>query len=295
MPLSRANVIVLLLIWLCVPWYGLVALGFSGDYFNAYILTIPLLSLLTIWLDREYLPLRSAASVLPGVVLSLVGVTIRFGFQSLNYLKPEVYGLSIATFGSVLIIWGTVLGILGPKFFRNERFALLLLILMIPLPAPVLARLISILQHATAAVCSLLFEAAKLPALRKGVTFSLPGVEILIKEQCCGVRSLTGLGLAAMVGGRLFLRSPWKRGFLTAITIPIAVFKNAVRIVVIAALGVYQDPGFFHGALHTYGGMLVNFVELAVLIPIGMLLYRAERSQVQHSNSPVSALASQLR
>jgi hypothetical protein len=60
-------------------------------------------------------------------------------------------------------------------------------------------------------------------------------------------------------------------------TIPVAVFKNAVRIVTISLLGTYVDPGFLHGRLHRYGGPPFSVLALALLTSLLLGLIRIER------------------
>ena len=62
--------------------------------------------------------------------------------------------------------------------------------------------------------------------------------------------------------------------------IPIAIFKNAVRIVTLSSLGVYVDRGFLFGKLHHQGGLLFALIALAIFVPLLLLLQRSEiRSQ----------------
>jgi exosortase/archaeosortase family protein len=75
----------------------------------------------------------------------------------------------------------------------------------------------------------------------------------------------------------MFLLSNWRRTLFSVFTIPVVIFKNAVRIVTISCLGVYVDPRFLHGKLHQYGGIPFSFVSLAILVPLLLALQRGER------------------
>jgi exosortase/archaeosortase family protein len=80
-----------------------------------------------------------------------------------------------------------------------------------------------------------------------------------------------------IVAGHLILRSSWSRASFALLTIPIVIFKNAVRIVTISWLGVYVDSGFLYGRLHRYSGLPFSLLALALLAPVLLLLVKTEQ------------------
>jgi exosortase len=109
--------------------------------------------------------------------------------------------------------------------------------------------------------------------------FSLPGVDIEVAEQCSGIRSCTSLFIAGLRASYLLLHAAGTRILFSLLTIPIAIFKNGVRIVTLSWLGVYVDQGFLHGKLHQYGGLPVSVLALGILAPVVLALRRLEGSQ----------------
>jgi exosortase/archaeosortase family protein len=73
--------------------------------------------------------------------------------------------------------------------------------------------------------------------------------------------------------GTIFLVSPWRKALVVAVTIPLSVAKNGLRIFVITMLGTKVDPGFLTGRLHHDGGVV--FLALA-LGAICVLLWALE-------------------
>jgi exosortase len=124
-----------------------------------------------------------------------------------------------------------------------------------------------------------LFKIAHVPFLRHGLQFSLPRVDIEIAPQCSGIRSSISLFLAGILSGHIFLQSNWKRVCLNLCTIPVVIFKNALRIATIALLGSYVDLGYLHGTLHHYGGLVFSVVALVILMALIVFLRRLERSK----------------
>jgi exosortase len=133
------------------------------------------------------------------------------------------------------------------------------------------------LQKGSADVSYLLFKISGIPVFRQGFRFSLPSVEIEIAEQCSGIRSSLAMVVTTILAGHMFLRSWWSKGLLVLFTIPVVIFKNSVRIVVISALGVYVNRAFLYGDLHRRGGLLFALLGLLILVPALAVLQRAER------------------
>jgi exosortase len=159
----------------------------------------------------------------------------------------------------------------------------LFLLLMIPLPTVALDSIVLALQKGSAVVTYALFKLFGVPVFWQHFKFLLPGVEIEIAEECSGIRSSLALFITSLVAGHVFLQSTWRRVAFSLFTVPVVIFKNAVRIVTISCLGVYVDPGFLHGQLHRYGGLPFSLVSLAILVPFLLLLQTGERS---HGKSP---------
>jgi len=79
------------------------------------------------------------------------------------------------------------------------------------------------------------------------------------------------------VVGHFFLRSAWVKMGLVAVVVPLAIIKNAFRIVGLALLANYVDLTFItDSALHRSGGIPLFLVALVVLLSLAWLLRRFE-------------------
>jgi exosortase len=197
--------------------------------------------------------------------------------------------LSVVVFAMVLVWISGFMLCNGMESFRAALFPLLFLILMVPIPTIVLDNIVLALQNGSAVMTYALFKLFGVPVLWRHFKFLLPGVEIEIAQECSGIRSSLALFIASILTGYLFLQSKRKRAFFSLFTIPVVVFKNAVRIVTISCLGVYLDPAFLHGRLHRYGGLPFSLVSLAILVPLLLALQKSE----QHRAGPPEKLLSE--
>ena len=231
---------------------------------------------LLLYLDRKrifarasYSPLRSIPLIVVGVGLFCFAKTWLSDVNSNDRLSAVVLALILIWTGGFLLCYGT-------QAFRAAIFPLAFLLLMIPIPTVVLGKITLALQEGSAVMTFALYRLLGIPVFWLHFKFLLPGVEIQIAEECSGIRSSLALFITSILAGHVFLQSNWKRVFFSLWTIPVVVFKNAVRIVTISSLGVYVDPGFLHGKLHRYGGLPFSLVSLAILLPLLLRFQKRE-------------------
>jgi exosortase len=166
----------------------------------------------------------------------------------------------------------------GVQSFRAGLYPLCCMFLLIPLPPSWMDRVAAGLQHGSAAVSYEILRLSGIPVLRRGMLFSLPGLDFEVAPECSGIRSSLALMMVAIVAGYVYLRSGWARSALILLTVPIVLFKNAVRIVVISTLGAFVDRVFIDGPFHhRYGGLLFTVVGVVLFVLVLAGLQKVER------------------
>jgi exosortase len=264
------------------PLAGLTHLSLTNNRFS-HIAVIPFLSIGLMYLRRRQIFTRPQFCVNAGSVLLVAGIVLGVAARWLSLPLSANNSLSVAAM-AIVIVWvaGFIL-CFGIASFKAAAFPLLLLLLIVPLPAPVLDQTVSILQKGTAETVDVLLWITGVPFLRQGLTFTLPDVAVEIAEQCSGIRSTMALFITGLLAGHLTLPSTWQKFFFSLLAFPIAIFKNAARIVTISWLGINVNPGFFHGRLHEQGGYPFSVLALAILATILLLLrYQSGRAENYH-------------
>jgi exosortase len=148
----------------------------------------------------------------------------------------------------------------------------------VPFPTSLLNAIIVFLQRSSAEVTDLLFSVFGIPVFREGFVFSLSNFSIHVAEECSGIRSTLSLVIASLVAGHFFLRSSWGKMGIVAIVIPLAIIKNAFRIVGLTLLANYVDPTFItNSLLHRSGGIPLFILALVVLFSLVWLLRMFEK------------------
>ncbi len=176
----------------------------------------------------------------------------------------------------MLVLTGEFVLCFGRQACRAAIFPLFLLFFIVPIPPDIMDKAVLALQKGSAEISYILFKLVGIPVFRDGFRFSLPGVDIEVAAECSGIRSSLSLFLSSLMVGYLTLESRWSRAAFSLLTIPVVIFKNAVRIVTISWLGVYVDPGFFHGNLHKYGGLPFSLPAIVTLFFVLIALRKAE-------------------
>jgi len=207
---------------------------------------------------------------------SFKGLPVMAGAPALYWLGPYLEGhvnehnyLSLMMSGLFIWILGTFLFTFGSSASRKGAFPLLFLVFTIPIPTPILDPFVRLLQLGSAEFSHAIFRVIGVPLYRDGLVFSLPSLTVEVAEQCSGIRSTIALLITAILAGNIFLRKGWVRLVLLLCVLPISMFKNALRIVILSLLGAYVNPQFITGSwLHNSGGILFFVLALLLLLPV---------------------------
>ena len=255
------------------PLANLASLSFHDER-SSHILLIPLISACLLFIDRRKILRRARRCLSLGLPLLLLAAILWFILQTPLSRLASADRLS-AVASLIYLVW--IAGFLlffGLGAFQEAIFPLLFLLLMIPIPVALADGVVVLLQKGSAATCYALFRLLGVPVIRHGFQFSLPGVDIEVAQQCSGIHSALALFIAGLLLQHFLLQGSWKTAFFIACIFPVAIFKNAVRIVTIAWLGIHVSPNFFHGQLHRQGGL--PFGVLAVVM-LGLILWALRR------------------
>lgn len=272
---NRLSVLLLLAlgVWLWPSLVELVSLTQQQEHYSHMVL-IPWLSLYVLYLDRApILTSREWSPWLGSLVLS-IGVLVWWAGGATS--SPDRLSYTMLAF--VVMCWGLFLFCFGISCARRVSFGLWFLLFLVPIPSGLLSAIIGFLQWSSAEASALLFSFLGVPVFRQGFVFSLSTFTIHVAEECSGIRSALSLVLTSLVAGHFFLRSLWGQVGIVAIVIPLAIIKNACRIVGLALLANYVDPTYItNSVLHRSGGIPLFLLALIVLFSLVWVIRRLEK------------------
>jgi len=207
----------------------------------------------------------SAVIMCGALLIHLIGVRSGLAFISL-YAAP--------------VFWaGLILCRCGWPFLRELLPALLLFIVLIPLPAVVREALTFRLQLLATRISVDLLTAIGVTVLREGNLVRLPGVTFQVTDACSGLRSATSLAACALALSFLSELRPWKTALLLLLSLAFAVFWNVVRIVGTAIGARCVGPWIAEGFTHETIGWLIFVAGMLSVIGIWKLLNLAPQEK----------------
>jgi exosortase len=254
----------------------------SNREYYSHIVLIPLVSMYLLYQDWRDIFKDGQGEHAPrydwkmGVPLLLGGVLLFLGGQFSVVQLNQNDVTSVIALSGVVFIHGAFILCYGVQAFKAALFPLLFLIFMIPIPSAVMDSIIYALQVGSTEFTNVLLMASGVPFLREGFVFHLPSISVEVAKQCSGIRSCLALLITATVAGHLFLKTGWKKVVLALAAIPIAMFKNGIRIVSLTLLGAYVDPRILQSDLHREGGIPFFIVALLLLAPVLYFLRKSE-------------------
>jgi exosortase C (VPDSG-CTERM-specific) len=241
-----------------------------GDSLASHTLLIPLVSVYLAWLRRDQLAGAPAGARWPAVVPAIAGVAL-LGPSTSPEDQVAVRVLSLCCF-----LWAGGFALLGARTMRAFAFPALFLVFTAPLTAGAVAAIETFFQHTSAEVAFRFIQWSGTLVYREGLTFTMPGVSIMVGPECSGIRSSFVLFITSLLAGHLFLRTAWKRWFLALFVIPLGIVRNAFRVFVLAMLSVHVDPSYLDSPIHHSGGPI--FFALS-LIPFFLVLLWLRRGE----------------
>lgn len=182
----------------------------------------------------------------------------------------------------IVVLFGSVLFLLGKSFTRKVSFPLIYLVFMIPIPAIIWNNVAFPMQLFASGITERVVQAIGIPVFREGNVLHLSETTLEVVDACSGLRSLTSM-LALGAALAYFSRLPGIRKwaiFLSAL--PIAIFVNIIRLTITAALASRFGGEIAQGFLHDFSGWLIFIVGLASLWGVAVLLSKGKYQDAPH-------------
>lgn len=241
---------------------------------------IPLIPLITAYLlyiqpNRSAVTYSSATAAGIMCCACALGLAV-IGIAAADRLSVNDY-LATMTLAFVSLMWASGFLVLGSSWMRASAFPLAFLLFMVPLPDTAVDVLEMTSVWASADAAAAIFRIIGTPLLRDGTIFALPGVVLEVARECSGIRSSWVLFITSVLAANMLLATPGRRLALIAFSLPLAIVRNASRIVTIGLLAVYVGPHTLNSPIHMQGGPLFFVVSLVPLFAVLVFLRRQER------------------
>ena len=226
------------------------------DFSHGFL--VPIFAAYLVWVKRKTLQDTKIVPTWSGIAVVALGLMV---------LLLGVYGaeLFLTRVSLVILSAGLVLGFGGWLLLKELRFALLVLLLAIPIPAIAFNEITIPLQLLASKLASAMLPIFGVPVLREGNVIVLPAMKLEVAEACSGIRSLISLFTLSIFYGYFLEKSILRRAILALASIPIAIAANAVRILGTGLCVQYWDPDKAMGFFHEFSGWVMFLVSLGCL------------------------------
>ena len=173
--------------------------------------------------------------------------------------------VSLVRLSLPMLAVGTAWFLAGLAYVRALAAPFALCFVAIPLPSAVVTEVTMPLQLMASQVAAAVLGGAGIPVVRDGNVLALSYVTLQVAEACSGMRSLVTLGALVAVYAAVREMPIRRIAFLGAMTVPVALVGNGLRIAVTAMLAGPFGVAATRGALHDATGW-VAFVLMALAL-----------------------------
>lgn len=205
-----------------------------------------------------------------------LGLSLLAGAVAIRYMSGLAAELFTMRMSMLMAAGGLIVYFAGLRQLFHWWLPATLLVLSVPLPSVVVSSLALPLQLEASQMGAALLESRHVPVQLAGNVIHLPGRTLFVTEACSGLRSLTALiALGVLIGG-LWLRAPLLRVLLIAVTIPVAMALNGIRIFLTGFLVYFVDPELGEGFMHYTEGWVIFVFAFLILGATAWLMTRGE-------------------
>lgn len=233
---------------------------------------VPLFSLYVLWRERKEIIASFGAPSAWGLALAVPSLLV-------GYIGARGLQVRFEIVGFVGLLIALTLAIFGAKTAKRTLFPFLFLLFCIPLHSFLDVITIHLRLFAVSVAYGTL-HGLGVDILRQGTMLasSTGSFAIDVAAPCSGMRSLFAM-MALTAGYAYFTQPTWlRRGLLFALSIPLAILGNVLRIFTIVGVAATCSPDFATGFYHDYSGYVVFLSALFLMVACGGLITKgAER------------------
>jgi len=205
----------------------------------------------------------SAGSAMAAIIPTAAALLF---FRKAAVIELEVYAL----YGLCVAL---LFSFIGWRALKALWFPLLYLGFAVPLPDSLVAAITNPLKLWISETAVDLLYAAGYPIASSGVTIQIGQYQLLVAAACAGLNSLITLSALTLFYVYITHRADWRYLLALAIAaVPIAIFSNLVRVVLLVLLTHYAGEAVAQGFLHYFAGMTTFAVALLTIYALDILM-----------------------
>ena len=261
---------------------SLAALGFAALYLPTYADLArhvwptdeqghgPIILAVSAWLMFASRHALAALPVQPrpvwGLLLLAIGLAMYVPGRSQNMMVLEASS-------QIVVLVALLLAFRGASALRLLWFPLFFLLFMVPLPGSVVASVTGPLKAAVSTVAGNLLYWLDYPVARSGVILIVGPYQLLVADACAGLNSMFTLeALGLLYLNLVRSTSVFRNVALAILIIPISFVANIIRVMILVLVTYHYGDQAGQGFVHSFAGMVLFGVGLALTLATDSLL-----------------------
>jgi exosortase len=166
-------------------------------------------------------------------------------------------------------------GMIGGRQMRRLWAPIVYLAFVIPPPDNIVVPLTHTLKGSVANAAVAVLAGLGYPVAREGVNLYIGPYELVVAAACSGMNSLISLTAIGIFYVYLLHRAHWRYALLLALLmVPIALFANMVRVIMLLLITYHLGDAAGQGLLHEVAGLFIFLVALTTLVALDAVLSR---------------------
>ncbi|HWJ58987.1 MAG TPA: exosortase V [Sphingomicrobium sp.] len=202
--------------------------------------------------------------------------TLALATTLIGYAVARITGIleleGLAMYAAVLSAFYLLI---GGALLRALWFPLVYLAAALPPPDTVVSVITQPIKIGISEAAVSLLHSLGYPIASSGVTIQIANYELLVAAACAGLNSIITLSAICLFYVYLRHRSDLASFLIVgALIVPVAVFSNFMRVVILVLVTYYLGEAAAQGFLHDFAGLTVFLVALLSIIGLDSLFSR---------------------
>jgi len=245
-------------IWMWTRWW-------AQDSYYSHGILIPFVTGFLIWQQKDELAKMKPQESPWGVWLIGVGIAI--------HLLSSLFRVYFTSgFSMFIVLVGLILYFYGSAILKKILFPVSFLIFMLPLPEVAITNISFRLKLFAAQLAKDVLNGMGILAIQEGSLIKMRHAQVVVDDVCSGLRSLISLGALGAIFAYWLKGSMTKKVLLFLSTIPIAIFTNMCRVVILSVISEVWGTQYTTGFVHDATGFLVFALAFLILYAVTKVL-----------------------
>lgn len=177
--------------------------------------------------------------------------------------------IEIEAFVMYGVIISALYAMIGPAAIRKLAFPLFYLLFTFPPPDTIIAAITQPMKIAISEAAIGLLYALGYPIAGAGVTIQIAQYQLLVAAACAGLNSIISLSAISLFYVYMRHRAHWRYAVLLMFAVlPVAVFANFIRVLILILVTYYAGEAAAQGFLHNFAGLTMFVTALLTIFGI---------------------------